>query len=102
MISDEEKLLVKHLYAYKNTNEFKKDMDYLLKHYAPVDLFDILDFVKYGRPLPEAAFLLTFDDGFRDNLSENTKTNETIILHKTKIKLSVPNSQSRKNIDRLH
>ena len=66
MISDEEKLLVKHLYAYKNTSEFKKDMDYLLKHYAPVDLFDILGFVKYGRPLPEAAFLLTFDDGFRE------------------------------------
>jgi len=66
MVSDEEILHVKHLYGYKTIREFKEDMDFLLKNYAPMGLLEILNFIRAGRPLPERVFLLTFDDGFRE------------------------------------
>ncbi len=66
MVSDEEVLHVKHLYGYKTVREFRGDMDFLLKNYAPVGLPEVLDHMRGARPLPEKAFLLTFDDGFRE------------------------------------
>src|SRR3989338_8996815 len=66
IVSDEEVLHVKYIYDYKNITQFKDDIDFLLKHYSPISLFDLLGFLKTGRSLPEKAFLLTFDDGFRE------------------------------------
>ncbi|MCG2777798.1 MAG: polysaccharide deacetylase family protein [Desulfobacterales bacterium] len=66
VISDDEVLHIKHLYAYKNIKQFKDDIEFLLKNYTPIDLFDLLNFLKTGQSLPEKAFLLTFDDGFRE------------------------------------
>lgn len=66
IISDEDILHVKHLYKYKTVQEFKEDIDFLLKNYSPIGLPDILDFIKSDRPLPHNVFLLTFDDGFRE------------------------------------
>ncbi len=66
IVSDEEILHVKHLYEYKTTREFKEDMDFFLKNYFPMDLIEILNYMKAGRPLPKKAFLLTFDDGYRE------------------------------------
>ncbi len=66
MVSDEEVLHVKHLYGYKTVREFREDMDFLLKHYHPMGLPDVLDHLRTGRPLPRRSFHLTFDDGFRE------------------------------------
>ncbi len=66
MINDEEVLHIKHLYVHKNVRQFKDDLDFLLERYSLVSLFDIMGFLKNGCSLPEKAFLLTFDDGFRE------------------------------------
>jgi peptidoglycan/xylan/chitin deacetylase (PgdA/CDA1 family) len=66
MVSDEDVLHVKHLYHYKTTRQFKEDMDILLKNYYPVGLTELLTSMTTGQPLPGNAFLLTFDDGFRE------------------------------------
>lgn len=66
MVSDDEVHHIKHLYRYKTIKQFKADLEFLLKKYSPIGLFDILDFLKSGRSLPGNALLLTFDDGFRE------------------------------------
>lgn len=66
VVSDEAVVHVKQLYKYKTVSQFKNDLDYLLRYYAPSGLLDILDRIKAGFQFPERAFLLTFDDGFRE------------------------------------
>jgi peptidoglycan/xylan/chitin deacetylase (PgdA/CDA1 family) len=66
MVNDDEVVHIKHLYAHKNIQQFKDDIDFLLKKYSPISLLELLTFIKYGRSLPKKAFLLTFDDGFRE------------------------------------
>jgi len=36
--------------------------------YRPVSLDQVLDYYLHGTPLPDGAVLITFDDGYRDNL----------------------------------
>ena len=66
MVSNDEVLHTKYLYSHKNIKQFKDDLDFLLKNFNPINLFDLIDFLKHGRSLPDMAFLLTFDDGFRE------------------------------------
>lgn len=66
IVNNDEVLHVKHLYDYKNIDQFISDLDFLIKNYVPVTLNDVLDFIKNDRFLPERSFLLTFDDGFRE------------------------------------
>jgi peptidoglycan/xylan/chitin deacetylase (PgdA/CDA1 family) len=66
IVSDEEVLHVKHLYKYKTIRQFKEDIDFLLMNYTSMGLLDIMKYIKADRPLPKKAFLLTFDDGFRE------------------------------------
>lgn len=55
-----------HLYDYKNINQFENDMDFFLKNYSPISLFDLINHLKNKNLLREKVFLLTFDDGFRE------------------------------------
>jgi peptidoglycan/xylan/chitin deacetylase (PgdA/CDA1 family) len=66
LVSDDDVIHVKHLYPYKNIRQFEGDLDFLLKKYTPVGLQEILNCIMIDRLLPEKAFLLTFDDGFRE------------------------------------
>jgi len=66
VVSDHEIPHVKHLYRHKSVSDFKADLDFILAHYSPIDLSELLNHVQSGRPLPEKSFLLTFDDGFRE------------------------------------
>jgi peptidoglycan/xylan/chitin deacetylase (PgdA/CDA1 family) len=66
MISDDEVKHIKHLYRYKDIQQFKKDLEFLLVNYVPITLTDLIKIVKSGGLLPEKAFVLTFDDGFRE------------------------------------
>ena len=66
MVSDESLPHVAPLYRYRNVRQFTGDMDFFLKHFQPVGLSDLLAHVNDGTALPARAFLLTFDDGFRE------------------------------------
>jgi hypothetical protein len=66
LVSDERLAHVIHLFSYRNTDQFKADLDFFLKYYQPIDLADLLAAVRSGRPLKEKTVLLTFDDGFRE------------------------------------
>ena len=54
------------LYRFKSVAEFKRDLDFLLAHFQPIGLDDLLNHLREHRPLPPRAFLLSFDDGFRE------------------------------------
>lgn len=46
--------------------DFQAQMDYLHEHgYVTVSLYDLIDALALGKPLPERAVVLTFDDGYR-------------------------------------
>jgi hypothetical protein len=67
MVSDDAAIPhVRHLYKYKTVRQFEDDMDFVLKHYFPISLTDLLSSLRSGRPLRERSFLLTFDDGYRE------------------------------------
>ncbi len=67
IVGDGESPHVKHLYAYKTIRQFEDDLDFLCWHYEPVGMHEVLSCIKEGRPLPQRAFLLTFDDGYRES-----------------------------------
>ncbi|MGB4547783.1 MAG: polysaccharide deacetylase family protein [Syntrophales bacterium] len=66
MVSDDDVAHVKHLYRYKSVRTFRAELDFILRHYSPIALDDLLDHVRRGIILPDRVFLLTFDDGFRE------------------------------------
>lgn len=57
---------IRHLYPVRSVRDFEADLDFLLRHFTPVALPQIIAFAKEGRPLPENAFFLSFDDGLRE------------------------------------
>jgi len=57
---------IKHLYSYKTDALFIKDLDFLLKHYNPISVSELIVSVREERKLPSRSFLLSFDDGFRE------------------------------------
>jgi peptidoglycan/xylan/chitin deacetylase (PgdA/CDA1 family) len=66
MVSDEVLPHVAPLYQYRTVRQFTDDVDFFLKHYQPIGLSDLLGHVNQGKSLPLRAFLLSFDDGFRE------------------------------------
>jgi peptidoglycan/xylan/chitin deacetylase (PgdA/CDA1 family) len=66
MISDRPVPHVRHLYAYKGIGEFERDLEFLLRHYTPISLQELLAALRSGRVPAKRSFLLTFDDGFRE------------------------------------
>ncbi len=66
LVSDEPGAHVRHLYPCRSVSAFKRDIDYFLSRHTPIGLADLAALVREGRPLPERAFLPSFDDGFRE------------------------------------
>jgi peptidoglycan/xylan/chitin deacetylase (PgdA/CDA1 family) len=66
IVADADAPHVKHLYVFRNTRQFRADLDFFLANYSPVGLMDVIDHLKAGKALPPKPFLLTFDDGFRE------------------------------------
>ncbi len=66
MVSDDAVPHLTYLYDYKNAKQFEADIDFLLKNYLPINIFDTLHSLKNESPPTEKSFLLTFDDGFRE------------------------------------
>jgi peptidoglycan/xylan/chitin deacetylase (PgdA/CDA1 family) len=65
-VSDDEVPHVKHLYRFRTIREFRCDLEAFLKHYEPITLHQLTASLGGGQSLPDNAFLLTFDDGFRE------------------------------------
>jgi peptidoglycan/xylan/chitin deacetylase (PgdA/CDA1 family) len=57
---------IRHLYPVRSVRDFEADLDFLLRHFTPVDLLQVIGLAQQGRPLPENAFFLSFDDGLRE------------------------------------
>lgn len=57
---------IENLYSFKNSKEFIKDLDYLLKHFRPMSVEELTTCVKETISLPRNSFLLTFDDGLKE------------------------------------
>jgi peptidoglycan/xylan/chitin deacetylase (PgdA/CDA1 family) len=41
-------------------------MSYLSEHYTPISLESLVEHLREGAPVPERAFVVTFDDGYRN------------------------------------
>jgi peptidoglycan/xylan/chitin deacetylase (PgdA/CDA1 family) len=65
-ISNTDILHIKHLYAIKSEKSFKQDLDYILKHYRPVNLEDSKRIIESNEVPLHNSFHLTFDDGLRE------------------------------------
>ena len=52
--------------ASASPESFAEQMRVVAAEYNPVSINDVADAVE-GRPLPDRALLVTFDDGYRDN-----------------------------------
>jgi len=57
---------VQHLYRFRTTKQFEADLEFFVRYFEPIRLEDLLDKLDGRGRLPERAFLLTFDDGFRE------------------------------------
>ncbi len=60
----------RHLYINTvSSAEFEAHLQLVTRHFQPVRASDVESWVSGERDLPERAILLTFDDGFRNNLT---------------------------------
>lgn len=50
--------------------DFAAQMDYVARHFNVVSMENVVDWLQNGRSLPPHPALITFDDGYRDNLTE--------------------------------
>jgi len=66
MVSDTPVPHVSHLYRFKTIREFAEDLEFLLRHFEPITLSDIVDALNGMCRLNRPCFHLTFDDGFRE------------------------------------
>jgi peptidoglycan/xylan/chitin deacetylase (PgdA/CDA1 family) len=66
LISSETPLHIKHLYPVISPGQFKADLDFMLRHFSPIDASDIAK-VQLGEiKLTKPPLFLSFDDGFRE------------------------------------
>jgi peptidoglycan/xylan/chitin deacetylase (PgdA/CDA1 family) len=57
---------ISHLYPVKNAAQFEKDIDFLLKHYEPLDLQTLIKHSENKSSPTKPSFFLSFDDGLRE------------------------------------
>jgi len=57
---------IQHLDPPRSEKQFIADLDFLLQHFTPIGMSDLLDHLHQGKPLPAKAFHLSFDDGLRE------------------------------------
>jgi peptidoglycan/xylan/chitin deacetylase (PgdA/CDA1 family) len=65
-VTDEPPAHLKHVVPCRSVATFQRDLNFLLRHFRPVALSDVLEHVRSNRPLPSSALLFTFDDGLRE------------------------------------
>lgn len=65
-VSDTNPIHIKHLYQVRGIHQFEKDIHFFLKHYQPMRLDDVFNFVKDKKRISKPGFFITFDDGLRE------------------------------------
>jgi len=65
LVSDEPVPYIEKLYAFKNSRQFEADLDYLLRHFRPLTLEEVIAHEQNGTPCRQKGFLICFDDGLR-------------------------------------
>lgn len=71
-------------WCHMPVSEFAEQMAFLAGAYRPLPLSEVIERMEAGRSLPERAACVTFDDGFRNNL-----TNAWPVLKKHSIPFTV-------------
>lgn len=66
LVSDSAPPHVNALYRVRTPKEFMKDLEYLLRHYQPIHLSDLIENVHEKRALKKNLFHLSFDDGLKE------------------------------------
>jgi peptidoglycan/xylan/chitin deacetylase (PgdA/CDA1 family) len=66
LVSDADVPHVRHLYKYRDVRGFEADLDFLLRHFTPISLYQIIAHLDGRETLPQRCFHVTFDDGFRE------------------------------------
>ncbi len=66
LVTDNPPTHIKNLYKHKTIAEFKEDLDYLLTHFKPITLQELISFQKSKKNIPHNCFHLTFDDGLSE------------------------------------
>lgn len=66
LVTDNPPTHIKNLYKHKTLAEFKDDLDYLLTHFNPITLKELLEYHQTKKPIPNNSFHLTFDDGLSE------------------------------------
>lgn len=66
IVSDDNPAHIRHLYAVKRVRAFRKDLDFLLRLYQPIDYFQFQALAAEGKRPAKPVMLLTFDDGLRE------------------------------------
>lgn len=57
---------IRNLYRSRTAREFEKDLDFLLKHFQPIGLEDLLKSAQHQENIASNCFFLSFDDGLRE------------------------------------
>ena len=65
-VSDEYLPHIHPLYSPKTVSEFSQDLEFLLKHFQPVDMETALLHCKKEKQVARPSFHLSFDDGLRE------------------------------------
>ncbi len=50
-------------------DQFAAQMDYISRYYNPISIDQCVSWIYENKPLPSRAVLVTFDDGYRDNMT---------------------------------
>lgn len=66
LVTDNPPTHIRNLYKHKTLTEFKDDLDYLLTHFKPITLKELLEYHQTKKPIPNNSFHLTFDDGLSE------------------------------------
>ena len=65
-ISDKTLPHINHLYRVKTTKEFDSDLEFLLRHFTPVDYLEFKQIAATDSKPHKPVFLISFDDGLRE------------------------------------
>ena len=65
-VSNEKLPHIDHLYTKRNVKQFEEDLEYLCKHYSPIDIEELYKIKEEDTTVVKPVFHITFDDGLSE------------------------------------